>query len=57
MMSVVNFEQPDPSVAATALTDAADHMDIECCVLLGKCSQAARRELDQDADETVAAHE
>ena len=57
MMSVVNFEQPDPSVTATTSTDAADHMDIERHVLLGKCSQAARRELDQEVDETVAAHE
>ena len=57
MMSVVNFEQPDPSVAATMLTDAADHMDVERHVLLGKRSQAARRELDQEVDETVAAHE
>ena len=57
MMSVVNLEQPDPSVAATTSTDAADHMDIERRVLLGKRSQAARRELDQEVDETVAAHE
>ena len=57
MMSVVNFEQPDPSVAATTSTDAADHMDIERHVLLGKHSQAARRELDQEVDKTVAAHE
>lgn len=57
MMSVVNFEQPDPSVAATTSTDAADHMDVERRVLLGKRSQAARQELDQEVDETVAAHE
>ena len=56
-MSVVNCEQPDPSVTATTLTDVADHMDVERRVLLGKRSQAARRELDQEVDETVAAHE
>ena len=57
MMSVVNFEQPDPAVAATTSTDAADHMDVERRVLLGIRSQAARRELDQEVDETVTAHE